>query len=1535
MNKAKLLRLILIVVLFVSMLTGKNVSQAVSGSDSSAVVKYNGLSGARQILDSDPTSIISKGKSEIASIYYRDMQSSSNKIIYCMEKGQHNANSQVAGITASPKYNILAYVEIQNGIAKSYIYDDNTGLRGPNVSGYKEANKVLAQILSGEYGLGYGSGVNSYTNAQKALYGYFKEWRAIVGESIGIDSSWDVSNQGGNLGTSTINSAKAAVAAGANPSVKFYLLDNYRENSWQRLMIAEPFENEQGKITLIKQGENGELLANVGFKIKVSPGNLYVRVQNELYTFVEESQATEFYTNSRGRINLDGLPGGLLYTFIETKNPNSGYNLAENLGAKQSRFIEINETCTITVYNKKEETPPEEPGPGPEPEVPTPEKPSTDDIKGSIKISGRVWEDIFGSKSNSIDNEYKEGDKPVQGVIVRWYTSDNRLIDTKTTGSDGKYEMKYIDKYGPILKSSGKLGTGGPFEYNLAVLELISNSYVTFEYNGLKYTTVAQSATGENKSRGIEIKSDRSTLDSYFYEIEKDKVQTVGFNLSISKDENNNNVVNENNWQEHFGVRASTLSIKNLLGTIKENKNVDGRYEFLSANAYEFGPGYNKRYVVGTTQSFTRWCYDYGKKWRGTGATGSDWNESYTASRNDDHNVGQYTYWTGRYEQSWQDTNGDGIQQSDEFYNDTNRPINDTSTIYCVDGSSIWHYQPDVSNLRSYSFRYDPSDHPIKSSEKTVNTDFEIANMNLGLVRLEQPDLALDSDVNRVEVIMKGQKYTYTYNRRGIQNAPMQAEFSNDGKTYTRKINPSDISYVQDKQTTELEVYVTYDIIAKNQSATVPARVGEIVNYYDKDYTLVSQGWTEQSKYGHTYSDGDYKAIYSTALSGEVLQPLSKSSTISVTFRVNDDVVKGLLNRDAQLMNVSEIDLYTALYGPETRCAENHKAKDAEFAERIGTQYASIDIDSIPENAIPGQEGTYEDDTDKAPTFILTMDDNKVISGTVWEDSQTDESNKNNERLGNGTKSDSEKTVQNVKVELLRADENGNALKDENGNEIVADIYIKGSDNLITKKKAVTFTDAKGNYKFEGVVVDYYIIKYTYGNADKGTDADGNIIGKTTIDGNTTINARNYKSTIITTEPIKGAIQGNRNVMWHLTEQNDASVAVDDLQQRINIPELKFSNYDEPYNMSAYSAPFKVQVEYTQEQKQSVVENGNRDQNGSETEFIHDWTIFDFGIVERAREDIVIDKSIANIKITLANGQVLVEGDPRKDNMNYVKALGFKSPATTRQEARNSRNKLLTVELDDELMHGARVDVLYAITVTNQSENDYEYYDGNNIIEKYYYFGEKDSNTKLITPTIDLVVDYMDAELTCTVGEETGVNENNINWQQITPDKEGEKTIKTSAQKLKEMGLISDEVCEKLNQDSYLIFTTDAFKNVTSGGGTHTEYLFASKLLGNQGDDYTFENHAEIVQLNGKIARTIDSTKNGEQIVKTYKPGNYVPSLANNAFEQDDDKIRIVITPPTGIGTDIGIYAIIEIITLMILPIGLYIIKKELEKKLK
>ena len=131
----------------------------------------------------------------------------------------------------------------------------------------------------------------------------------------------------------------------------------------------------------------------------------------------------------------------------------------------------------------------------------------------------------------------------------------------------------------------------------------------------------------------------------------------------------------------------------------------------------------------------------------------------------------------------------------------------------------------------------------------------------------------------------------------------------------------------------------------------------------------------------------------------------------------------------------------------------------------------------------------------------------------------------------------------NVLVELLSVPmENGQYDSDtartgENGQQAydVAKLYQenKTTQGESSKVLARTYTNEKGEYKFEGLTAGNYVIKYTYGKNMKDVDENGQEKGTIrsataiyTSDGKTKlkeIEAREYKSTVITSGEISNA----------------------------------------------------------------------------------------------------------------------------------------------------------------------------------------------------------------------------------------------------------------------------------------------------------------------------------------------------------------------------------------------------------------------------
>ena len=1075
------------------------------------------------------------------------------------------------------------------------------------------------------------------------------------------------------------------------------------------------------------------------------------------------------------------------------------------------------------------ETPPDEP------------PPEINDYDGYIIISGKVWVDGSAGKANDINGTYGDStDSPLEGIKVTLRDKNgNEFVggSSARTNSSGEYSI--------IVNYDSSRTVYKLYEDPETVRQkLVDGAYVEFEYDGIKYTTVSTNISGTNTSKAMENENERISFD------------------------NNHTVINP----------STNTTNQMLIATTKTVINSFGNYSYITTEEQPVTTLYCNADGESITYTSTAPKGTYTK----TNPNGA-WLEPVIVNNQNMHNTGDNGYYT----------------------DDLTKPIYDRVIIgYDEMLEPIygdWYF------TGTYEQKYIPPTEWYWCStghalEGTTITNLHIMNVNLGLFEREQPDIALTSDIQQVDVTMKNQKYSYIYGEKGIESTDTlffdtTVKFQNKYTyTYRRPVNPADIAYVNENNTEDLKVQVIYKVVFKNQSNTLPVTVRELINYYDLNYTVLeckvgdlNKGNTGQSQVAN-YNSTIFQDL------NIVINPQA-SAELTIKYDVSQNAIKGLLTQNATLNNIVEIYSYSTQYGSNTLCAGQ---RTADSIGKVGYAYAGVDVDSQPGNAGVYFDqannrldaSNYQDDTDIAPSFVLERDpEYKTLSGNIWEDTATDESLDNNERLGNGIKDENENIVANVKVELLKVNDDGSTE--------LAKLY-RIDNGIVSSYDAVTYTDSDGNYNIIGAVTDNYIFKFTYGD----NNIDGGY-GATNINGNS-INARNYKSTIVV-EPVKSVINGtNTSNKWHLSLNNDQiiSIAVDDLEERKNIDKsLINSNFEDKHNISAYSKPFKMQVEFT--------ENPYSDVDAGGGTFSKKLSIFNFGIIERSRENIVIDKTMSNLKITLANGQILIDGNPYTDHLDYVKALG--NTITSRNV--KARDKLVSIEIDTELIHGAKIDMTYAVTVTNNSEHDYDYEVGNS----YYYFGEK-SSLPLIKTTIEQVVDYVDDELTVTTDGE------NSDWTIVDWDYLLNNGYINS--KLNPNGTDPDRIENK----NYTILVTDAFKNVTTepGNNSKTIYMHVSKLLGNQENEYTYENHVEIIQIGGKIARTIDSVRDdGTQVEKESVPGNYKPTDASRDHEPDDDRIIARITPPTGLLDNIGTYIIVLTISLLVIGIGTYIIKKK------
>ena len=157
-------------------------------------------------------------------------------------------------------------------------------------------------------------------------------------------------------------------------------------------------------------------------------------------------------------------------------------------------------------------------------------------------------------------------------------------------------------------------------------------------------------------------------------------------------------------------------------------------------------------------------------------------------------------------------------------------------------------------------------------------------------------------------------------------------------------------------------------------------------------------------------------------------------------------------------------------------------------------------------------------------------------------------------------------------------------------------------------------------------------------------------------------------------------------------------------------------------------------------------------------------------------------------------------------------------------------------------------------------------------------------------------------------------------------DDENTQWERVDANNLHESGFISRDVKDRVGTECILLQPKDNSGIITLARNSKSDPLTIKvrKVLTSQAEN-VYENHVEIIKIDGKTARTIQL---GEE--KTYYPGNYVPELEID--EQDDNGVRVIITPPTG-----AIYVITYVSAglagLVLMAAGVIFIKKKVLTK--
>ena len=401
--------------------------------------------------------------------------------------------------------------------------------------------------------------------------------------------------------------------------------------------------------------------------------------------------------------------------------------------------------------------------------------------------------------------------------------------------------------------------------------------------------------------------------------------------------------------------------------------------------------------------------------------------------------------------------------------------------------------------------------------------------------------------------------------------------------------------------------------------------------------------------------------------------------------------------------------------------------------------------------------------------------------------------------------------------------------------------------------------------------------------------------------------------------------------------------------------------------MTAETGIIAIEFEYDRQETDGYNTELNNAENSSknyigDNQYNGNYTLnnIDLGLTERPKAQLEIDKSISNVKVTLANNNILFDiveetnnaiwQDHKEYNIDRYKVdasedekrvdsdsgdnyyqegdaigmydefygNGHRYSFRTSNQGVNGNSVdnivsttdkgLIQLTMDEELMHGATIQITYKIKVTNVGEVDYV--DGE--YKNFYYRGNTEG-AHISKTTAEQVIDYVQNNL-----QFEAVNEVNSTdgWSVIT------------AESLMGEDLVNDKLSENLAQFNTII-QTENLGNDNAGldlepGDEITKTLILSQLITpeNTNDDLTYTNMVEIVKT---------SNENGRRMAYSVV-GNQNP-LLDDASELDSSTAeRIVILPPFG---ETRMYYILGITVAVILIAGVVLIKKKVLKKTK
>lgn len=409
-------------------------------------------------------------------------------------------------------------------------------------------------------------------------------------------------------------------------------------------------------------------------------------------------------------------------------------------------------------------------------------------------------------------------------------------------------------------------------------------------------------------------------------------------------------------------------------------------------------------------------------------------------------------------------------------------------------------------------------------SKNVEDIEAKLQHVNMGLKGRDIFDLDISTNVYQTEVTVNGVSGVYQFTNeihlRGgdIRNVDSSTNedmtnlkhtpVKNGTANVKQPIRKTDINGEETNSNytkTGLQVKVTYVLTIQNSSATYGTAT-QVTDYYDDKYDFVkaySADGTELTANNGRSGTG-YKSVVITTPGTELATSEWMDIYVVLNLRDAENLLKNRLNsntanEDPILMtfNIAEIDIYKTSSQGSITVENTNIIINSEFTRGL------IDKDSAPgsinketvrttnnegvnTSTVNGNPTTLEyyyshgdnllqfkaeDDTGAAPVlYFMASNDRRTLTGIVFED-KTITNTETRVKTGNGKLDEGENGVYGATVELVEIPATS---------EIPANI----AENFGEVRYQVE-TGANGNFTIEGFLPGNYLLRYRYGDTVK------------------------------------------------------------------------------------------------------------------------------------------------------------------------------------------------------------------------------------------------------------------------------------------------------------------------------------------------------------------------------------------------------------------------------------------------------------------